>query len=61
VKRSLALPAAYVQGHPASALDGRDSRAGWACRPLGSRTVWRRAGRREIEITDQFAALWPPS
>jgi len=65
VKRSLALPAAYVRGHPASALDGRDSRAGWArrCARLLAQLL-AAAGMRETdfcEITDQFAALWPPS
>jgi hypothetical protein len=26
-----------------------------------SHSYWRRPGMREIEITDQFAALWPLS
>jgi len=62
VKRSLALPAAYVRGHPASALDASRF-AGWMGLPCArlSHSYWRRPGMREIEITDQFAALWPLS
>ena len=47
-----------------SCVGARRSRfAGWMGLPCArlSHSYWRRPGMREIEITDQFAALWPLS